>query len=247
MIHPKKNVNSKDFQKIQGYKTSAYEEYKAARTLFNTEQLKQACILANTAIERELKVFLLYFGKPSASHDVFDLYNKAVRISPGLRQLVNPEFIKLIAKIYKSRYTENISPGYNFQIVQNKFLAELDQTYKKLEDMTIVGMNDEDDNLNKYNNLYRSEIESKNSQLWENNYILNNIEKEDFLAQRDNVLELRVGDNHHIYTAKYSIPYNPDDRFNHKALNITSIIKDDVMLYELEIVYKQFLIESSSK
>jgi HEPN domain-containing protein len=212
-----REVLIKDAKKIIGLKSMAYKEYQSARLLLNSGMLHQAAIFINTCLEKELKAFLFAANIEAAStHDTFKLFNLASQVNniPWIK-LINPEFIKVITKIYKSRYYEGLGPGYNFVINRNKFLAELDFTYTLLDSKTIIKSGK---NPDRESNYY-IDVANKNPILFQNNYILNNIDKDVFLNQPDTVYEFRITATHHSIEIIYLIPKNIDlKKFNYEGL-----------------------------
>lgn len=128
-------MNLEQAKKFVVLKSMAYKEYLAARHLLNTTDfLHQTAFFMNTCIERELKAYLFALNiQVNFQHDTFKLLNLLRSQKPKIVEKINPDFIKVISKIYTSRYYEDLGPDYNFVIVRNKFLAELDNTFSKLE------------------------------------------------------------------------------------------------------------------
>src|SRR5688572_23793819 len=115
-------------KKIIGLKAMAYKDYIAARNLLHSGLFHQGAFFINTCIEKELKAYL-FANKINVNfgHDTPKLLNSVSQIERvDWVNEINLEFIEVIFKIYKSRYFENLDPGYNFVINRNKFLAELD-------------------------------------------------------------------------------------------------------------------------
>jgi HEPN domain-containing protein len=198
-------------KKLFGLKVMAYKDYLAARVLFNNNMLPQACIYANTCIEKEIKAYLfalvVKFGK---DHNTISLYNRLFNNKKEVAEKLNKNFISIINRIYESRYYENLNPNFNFVINRNKFLSELDYTYSILEPTVKYGLVSQSRYMTP---LYESDKQSKNPVLFLNNYLLNNIDRSRFLNQPDFVYEFRVVVNHEIFEALYEIPFNknPED------------------------------------
>lgn len=204
-------------KKILGLKTMAYKDYIAARNLLHSGFLHQATFFINTCIEKELKASLFSHEiKVNATHETPKLLNIISQHVTWTTE-INSEFIKVISKIYKSRYFENLGQGFNFVINKNKFLAELDFTYSFLESKTILHGEEEDNPF--CESRYQKGINEKDTLIFFNNYILNNISKEDFLNQPDMVYEFRIADTHHPIQGEYIIPKNIEiDKFNYEGL-----------------------------
>ncbi len=212
-----KEMNLEQGKKFVGLKSTSYKEYLAARHLLNDNFLHQASFFMNTCIEKEMKAYLLAIDVPvNIKHDIFKLYTLLKNHKPKIADNLNPDFIKTVSKIYTSRYYEDLGAGFNFVIVRNKFLAELDYTFSVLEPTTRFKLG-RDKDVPKTN--YERDVEAKNPILYRNNYLLNNINKADFLNQPDLVYEYRVVFNHEIIEALYSIPFNKEhDKFIFEGL-----------------------------
>ncbi len=204
-------------KKLIGLKYSAYKDYIAARILFLNSQLHQAAFFANTCIEKELKACLYSLGVDCrVQHDSFKLLNLLNNHNPETYNKLKPDFIKMLTKIYKSRYHEDLNPGYNFVIIKNKFLAELDFTYSILEPKVRYKTKREPDIAK---TIYELDVLNKMPRVLLNNYLYNNISKEKFLKMPDTVFEFRIIFNHEVVEALYSIPENTDwDRFIYEGL-----------------------------
>lgn len=205
-------------KKLIGLKQSAFKDYLAARILFLNNQLHQAAVFANTCIEKELKASLYIFGIDcKKQHNSFKLLNLLKEKDKDAVEKINSDFIKVLGKIYESRYHETLGPGYNFVIVKRKFLAELDLTYSILERKTRYVREREKPNIPK--SLYEIHVLEKTPFVMMENYLLNNITKEDFLNNEDLVLEFRMVFNHEVLEAMYTIPGNiHHDIFIYEAL-----------------------------
>lgn len=205
-------------KQLVGLKSSSYREYLSARILFNNHLFQQACFFANSCLEKELKAYLLVLkiNFPKKEHDTSQLYSILNKHHDKFAQQMNGEFFKVLSKIYLSRYFENLSPGYNFAIYKNKFLAELDYTYALLESRSrILNRNQEIGETN-----YEIDKRDKLQALYLNNYLLLNISKDEFLKQIDFVYELRILFNHESIEILYQIEKygEPNNKFMLEAL-----------------------------
>lgn len=211
-------------KKIIGLKSMAYNDYIAARNLLNCGLFHQAEFFINTCIEKELKAYLFAHNiKVKFSHDTVKLLKSIIQIeSIDWINEINSEFIDAINNIYSSRYFEKLEPGYNFVINRNKFLAELDFTYSFLESKTLINLINNDE-LNLSNSRFQESINNKNPLIFLNNYILNNIPKDDFLRKPDIVYEFRITSIHQAIQGEYIIPKNIDlNKFNYEGLRQNS-------------------------
>lgn len=205
-------------KKLIGLKQSAFKDYTAARLLFLNSQLHQASFFANTCIEKELKSCLYTFGvNVNVQHNSFKLLNILRQHDEKTFNMINSDFLKVLTKIYDSRYHEGLNPGYNFVIVRRKFLAELDYTFQLLERKVRFKIKRFEGDIPK--SLYEISVLNKLPIVVFDNYLYNNISKEKFLTAEDDVYEFRMLFNHEVIDASYTIPTNTDfTKFSYEAL-----------------------------
>lgn len=212
-----RKLNKSENKKVSGLKGMAYKDYIAARVLLKKDLLHQAAFLINTCIEKELKAYLFAHGiSVKRNHDTVKLIDRVSQIE-GVNWIgeINLEFIKVVNKIYESRYFETLEPGYNFVINRNKFLAELDFTYSLLQSKSIK-MNQEGKTIK---SMYENSAEKKDPLVYENNYVLYNKPKAELLDLRDLVHEFRVTEENSIFEMTYSITKNDyHNKFNYEGL-----------------------------
>jgi len=212
-----RSLNEIENKKVVGLKGMAYKDYVAARLLLQNDMLHQAAFLINTCIEKELKAYLFASGiSVKRNHDTEKLIDRVSQIeSVNWVGDINLDFIKVINKIYESRYFETLEPGYNFVINRNKFLAELDYTYSLLHSKSFKV----DRQQNPIKSMYQISVENKDPLVYKNNYVLINRPKEELLDKRDLVHEFRVTEENGIIEMIYSITKNEDyKKFNYEGL-----------------------------
>lgn len=211
------------FQQYMGFLNIAYKDYLAARTLLNTGQLFRGAILANTCIEKYFKVFLTVKGNKCNTHDVFKLLKTIENFDRELNKNINHDFIKFICLAYNMRYFDNNIFNdpvneFNMCIYKNKTLAELDYTVSLIENGW---------NIKQEGRLiltqYKSDILGDKDLLFKNNYILNKIDKTDFLEkQEEEILELRNDKQMGLIEIKYRTKTGRNDgKFVLEALRKT--------------------------
>ncbi len=206
MNQKRKDVTIAEAKKVIGLKSTAYREYLSARLLANNHFFQQAAIMMTTCLEKEMKAYLFTIGENFKwIHDLEPLYEKLNTARPEFAEKLNVEFLKALSIIYKTRYYDQLIPGYNWVFIKNKFLAEFDYTYSILEPMLRVKPA-RDKEMSK--TKYELDIEGRAEILFTNNYILNKIEKDKFLTSPDLVYEFRIASTHEIFEAQYPIPYN---------------------------------------
>lgn len=228
----KTSFSLEDAKKVLGLKSMAYKEYLSARSLFNSQMLHQGAIFMNTALEKAIKSCLYTLGIPvKIQHDTFKLLQLFNSHDETIREKFNPDFFKVISKIYSSRYYEDLGAGYNFVIMKNKFLAEFDYIFSILESK--MAFHYEGQEVKK--TAYDLDIEKKNPLLWENNYLLNDISKIDFLNGEEHVYEFRIQSNHQFMEVLYKIPRNVDhNKFIYEGLKPLNDIGTKFQLSNIE-------------
>lgn len=209
-------------KKLIGLKQSAFKDYTAARLLFLNSQLHAAAFFANTCIEKELKSCLYTLGlNVTVQHDSFKLLNILRQHDEKTFNLINSDFLKVLTKIYESRYHEGLNPGYNFVIIRRKFLAELDYTYQLLERKVRFKIKRLEGDFP--NSLYDISVLNKQPSVVFDNYLFNDISKEQYLSCEDDVYEFRMLFNHEVIDASYTIPSDSEPtRFIYEALTPTN-------------------------
>ena len=219
MKEPQKTITRKieDTNRLIGYLGSSFDDYIASRVLFNSGMLTQACCLANTAIEKYFKAFVEFKGnKIKAKHNLAKLLPTVENFDSDLYNKLNIEFLLELTKIYETRYIGDCPGGYNFVILRNKYLAELDYTYSLIEPKIRYSKKGKEIR----ETLYEMLISAKNPAIWTNNYLLNKIEKNTFIENLDLVYELRVvKSNNELLEVKYSTSESKNNgKFRFEAL-----------------------------
>ncbi len=212
MNQKRKDVTISEAKKVIGLKSTAYREYLSARLLTNNHFFQQAALMMTTCLEKEMKAYLFTIGESFKKiHDLVPLYEKLNATKPEFAKKLNLGFLKALSIIYKTRYYDQLLPGYNWVFVKNKFLAEFDYTFSVLEPMLRVKPA-RDKEISK--TKYESDIEEKLEILFVNNYVVTKMEKDLFLTSPDLVYEFRIASTHEIFEAQYPIPYNRQEEKN---------------------------------
>ncbi len=209
-----------DKKEIGGLLYVAYEDYVSARILLLSGSLMNGCILANTSLEKLLKALIFYCGENNLkkyqhrAHQLLDDLNKK-----GFKPNINREFLSALSMIYDSRYigdNNKVKPGYNFTIVKNKFLAELDYTVDLLGN-TIVAKSKPKPNVKtavEICNLNRT-----NPQIRNGNYLYLGMSKDVYCTGLEDILELRVLSNYETIIWKYqTLGSKNDGKFSYETL-----------------------------
>ncbi len=211
-------IDGDKVKRITGLLYNAYQDYLSARVLFNSDMLTAACCVANQALEKQMKAFIEVNEKAKRdnSHDTIKLLNILSRLKPEIGNKLNKEYFKILTKIYKTRYYENLSDGFKYEILRNKFLAELDYSYSILH--SIIRVKGQDSTRDETS--YEFDINRKNPLLYNNNFILLNIEKSVFLNQPEMADEFLMYGNS-FYIVKSTLSYSRDNgRFSYSGFRI---------------------------
>lgn len=227
--------NSKQFglqeaKRIVGLLNNSYADYLSARVLYTSELLIPATILANTALEKYFKAYLEVKGlKITIQHDTLKIFQLIKNERPEIASQINEEYLAQLTKIYKSRYLENISPGYNFVVLKRKYLAELDTAYSILEPLLRFA-NHRGEIPNSH---YQNAIEDVDPRLYNDNHVLNEIPKKDFVETTDLVHEFRILFNHETLESVY---YTDISKHDNRFAFVGVFMEDDNQTVQLSHV-----------
>lgn len=190
----------------------ADEDYIAARLLLLNGFLKQGAILANTAVEKYLK--LLLFSKEKQipqNHNIFDLYKQVLDLNISGIKPVNTGFISFLYKCYQLRYLDQIKNGLNLYFDQIKILVELDRTVgalrKDFKFQTVNGT--------KIDSRLDFLVQKKDQILLEKNIIFGQVLSEKLFKEKTKWIALMVyGNNNIIEGTGENIGTSDDGKFD---------------------------------
>jgi HEPN domain-containing protein len=196
-------------KRILGLYDNAFSDYLSARVLYNSNLLVQATILANTALEKFFKAYLEVMGlKINIKHDPLKLLQLVKTHSSGIAAKINEGFLGQLTKIYRSRYLENVSPGYNYVILRRKYLAELDFIFSVFEPL----MRFQNSREKEYGeSRHQHAIAEMDERLYYDNYILMSIDKTDFVEAVDIIEEFRISAAHQTLQITYYTASSKND------------------------------------
>lgn len=191
---------------IQGY-----DDYIAARVLLNKGYNLQGATLAATSVEKYFKAILnalsIQIGKLHLSR--LGEIRKAFE-STDYKELFNyldDTFLGILSEVYAFRYLDGMNKPKQFGFFVNQFLCELDYTVHSIE--SLIKIHNKDKPVSKL----QRDIQSQNPDLFENNYLVQKIDKAVFMnkdsagygmyydPKTDSPIELTG------VTSKISIPY----------------------------------------
>lgn len=161
---------------------NAYDDYLAARTLLNHNLILQGTILATTSIEKYFKAILTFKGDTlKHTHSLKKLLPSIKSFDRTLYDKLDIAFLELIDKSYNLRYIESAPAGFKIDLSKRNILANLDYTISLLYDKMKVQNENGEHNKSKY----QIDLESKREELITDNYLYNNLTKEEYLKGFD--------------------------------------------------------------
>jgi len=163
----------------------AYRDYIAARFLLNNEFVIQGLTLASTAVEKYLKAIIELTSKKKEWYNfhldkVEELQELLAKNYKDITQDFDPVFLDILVKIYKIRYYDKIKEPIMIGFYLNQFIGTLDETIHLLE------------KLIQDKTPYKRAVESKDPNLYENNFVLNKKNKKEFMEKPDTGFSVRI-------------------------------------------------------
>jgi HEPN domain-containing protein len=160
--------------------SSAFDEYIAGRFLFLNGYYNQALILASTAVEKYLKTVLAVLNIKKRVH--LDKYTELCGLFSStpyhmLPGMLDEYFLDMLGKIYKYRYLDVLEGRITIGFLTNQFLGELDYTIEKIDRLIQITR---DDGI-RIDSAYRHALKQKLPILFQNNFLLDRVEKNEFM------------------------------------------------------------------
>ncbi|MEP7293500.1 MAG: hypothetical protein ABI835_17070 [Chloroflexota bacterium] len=188
----------------------AFKDYLAARVLINSGLVLQGVILASTCIEKYFKAITSVRGTVLRGHLKAAHFRSLRNIDPKLYNSLNESFLLLLQTLYQLRYADTLEVGFSVSIADRPTLAELDYTVAILERSLKFMVNGVE-----LERRYALAIKESDKNLYLNNYILNNIDKQAFISQEELVVyEIHFLTIDKIYEIEYlAIPSLHDGNF----------------------------------
>ena len=169
---------------------SAFYDYTSSRCLLINNHPLNGVILASLALEKYLKaVLLLTTNDFKKIH--FDKIDELKKQFGNTRyiELFNsePQFIHILSTAYRYRYFDNITQRTCISFVTNQLLAELDYFVNNLEKDFIFSI---DGNI--IGTPYQRAERSNDIDVYNSNYILNKINKKEFVERESSFFSLII-------------------------------------------------------
>lgn len=162
-----------------------YRDYIAARLLLNNHLIIQGLTLASTAVEKYLKAIIVFNLEEKERYhfhlDRFELLKELlVKVNNDITEELDPVFLDILQNAFRIRYYDGIKEPIFMGIYINQFIGELDYTIDFLEKYI-----SNTQNLKKSFSKYFRSIKNYDSNLFENNFILSNLSKKEFMEKPD--------------------------------------------------------------
>ncbi len=185
-------------KRIEAFFDMAYRDYIASRVLINNDYVLQGATLASSAIEKYFKALLIAINGENKKVPKVHLD----RLDNLKKQFENTEYYKLFEKfddkflnelsvVYQFRYYDNFSEPTSVGFLVNQFLGELDY-------MAFVFNNI----LKTFDNAgmerpqgYWINVKEYNKDLFNNNFILNKVLKEEFMNRESSGFGFYINPN----------------------------------------------------
>lgn len=162
-----------------------YRDYVAARFLLNNEFTIQGLTLASTAVEKYLKALIVFTLKEKEKYNYhLDNFIKLKTIlaknDQDVTEKFDPVFLSILENAYKIRYYDKLKKPIKIGFFLNQFIGELDNTIHSLETSDTPGL------------LYKKAIQNRDSNLYQNNFILNKQDKKEFMERPDTAFAIHI-------------------------------------------------------
>ncbi len=162
-----------------------YRDYIAARLLLNSHLIIQGLTLASTSVEKYLKAIIVFNLQKKEKYDYhlnrFESLKKLLQeVNNDITEEFDPVFLDILQNAFRIRYYDRIKAPIFMGFHINQLIGELDYTIDFMEKYVSNTQNN-----GKSMSKYSRAIENNDSHLYENNYILRNENKKDFMEKTD--------------------------------------------------------------
>jgi hypothetical protein len=191
------NFSDKKSKTSFHYTFLGFQDYQAARFLFRNDFFFQGMQLTSTTIEKYFKALLALKNTTVQIHlNKLDKMIKILRDNkiPEIDK-ADPKFLYVLSLVYKLRYFDKLKKEESFGILINQVLGELDFLVNLIE--TKITCKNHKGEIIKLG--YKKAVEEKDSNLFYDNYILNNIDKKEFMERKSKFYSIQVSEDGNIY------------------------------------------------
>lgn len=213
-IMNKKKNKSQDSLSFLGL---GHQDYLAARLLLINGLLPQGSVLAATAVEKHLKCIASIKGNRCKGHLEMNLTNLIENQFPTLYKDLNIDFIKFLRKSYKLRYHDDKTDRFSIVINQYRTLAELDIIINLINSGIKI-----EDKSGRSKSPYNRDLEEKNNLLYNENYILLEVNRETFFDRSNRVFETSIEPEGRGLSIEYTTPKVMDEGSFLKPVDMSS-------------------------
>jgi hypothetical protein len=162
------------------FRHTGFIDYAGARVMLSNGLFLQGVVLTSTCIEKYLKAIFATVGKRMNSHlDDKNLLSEMKSNGVDVTSYISHSFLKYLGKAYKFRYIEPGTGPVSIAVEQRKLLAELDYSVSQFETALTATHKDG----SPWHSQYERAVAAKDQTVWMNNYVLNDIDKVEFVEQ----------------------------------------------------------------
>ena len=205
----KKTITDQDrIKQVGSFLNLGFKDYLASRVLLNSGLVLQGAICASTCVEKYFKAIIAFRGNEVKGHLKDSHFRSVKNFDASLYNSLNESFLLFLEKVYPLRYADTLQVGFSIMIPDRPTLAELDYTVAKLErSFKFI-----DEHGNESQRRYFQAVMERDERLYLNNYVLNNLDKEAFIAEEELVVyEMRYRHNGQILEVEYAAQPSPHD------------------------------------
>ncbi|MCL5421600.1 MAG: hypothetical protein M1461_03900 [Nitrospirae bacterium] len=192
------STDEKKTKEVLSFIHLGFKDYIAARVLLNAGLCLQGTVLASTCVEKYFKSIIAFRGNTCKGHLKEEHLRSIKNYDPKLYASLNESFLLLLQKCYELRYLDALPLDFNLVIASRPILSELDFTiaeiHKRYEFI---------EGTKKIETAYDVAIRDNDPLLYLNHYMLQKIDKKDFIEQEDFVYEIRFDRKLSIFEAMY--------------------------------------------
>ena len=203
-----------------------YRDYIAARLLLNNHLILQGLTLASTAVEKYLKaIIVLNLQKKEKYHFHLDRLESLKKLLAKVNSDVTKEFdavfLDILQNAFRIRYYDKIEEPIFMGFYINQLIGELDYTIDFLERFIANTQNS-----GKRMSQYFRAIANNDSHLYENNFILSNENKKDFMEKPDIGFSIYVRISSVVHEEKMVKGGNTQNKYEGQISKFTEFNED---------------------